>query len=133
MIQLLDASGALLVAALGLLLICAEFCLPGWVFPGVAGGVCLVCGAYRLSLLGGSAPAAVALVAVIVAAAAAGYGIVPEWLGPLLLLAVPALCRALAPGAISWPVAALAGFPAVAIFVLLRVAARAAGNKTLLQ
>lgn len=130
---MLDSSGALLVAALGVLLICAEFCLPGWVVPGVAGGVCLVCGAYRLSLLGASGLVALSLLLVLIGMAAAGYGLVPEWLGLLLLLGVPLLCRVLVPAGISWPVAVLASVPAAAMFILLRVAARAVANKTLLQ
>jgi membrane-bound serine protease (ClpP class) len=133
MLLLLDAGGALLVAALGILLICAEFCLPGWVSPGVAGGVCVMCGAYRLSMLGSEAVVAIGLFSVIAGAAAAGYGLAPEWLGFTLLLSVPWLCRALVPGTISWPVAGLAAIPVAVMFVLLRVAARAAANKTLLQ
>ncbi|MFN0102642.1 MAG: hypothetical protein ACKV2U_11200 [Bryobacteraceae bacterium] len=133
MLSQLDANGALLCAAVGLVLICAEFCLPGWVIPGVAGGVFLICGAYRLSMLDAGGGAAAALATAVVGVGVAGYGLLPEWLGLAVLLAVPWLCRSLVPGAIQWPVAAFACVPAVAAFFLLRVAARAAANKTLLQ
>lgn len=130
--MLLDAGGALLLAALGVLLICAEFCLPGWVIPGVAGGVCLLCGIFRLSTLGANAGVAAGLLLILILVAAAGYGLAPVGFA-VLLLAVPLLCRWLLPGAIGWPVAALASLPAMAIFLLLRVASKAVENKTLLQ
>lgn len=133
MLLLLDANGALLAAALGLLLIFAEFCLPGWVFPGVAGGVCLLCGAYRLSILDADPAAAAALGAAVVLAAISGYGMAPEWLGVAAVLAIPWLCRLLVPGSIAWPSAALGALPAAVAFGLLRVAARAADNKTFIQ
>ncbi len=133
MLQLLDANAALLLAAAGFLLIIAEFCLPGWVLPGVCGGVLLICGAYRLALLD-AAPAPAAAIAVIIAVAlAAGYGAVPEPLGWVGLAVFPWLCHALLPARIAWPSAVLAaGAPGTA-FLLLRIAARAVANKTLIQ
>ena len=130
---MLDANGALVLAAVGLLLICAEFCLPGWVVPGVAGGVCLICGAYRLSLLDANVAAATGLVLAVAVAASAGYGLLPEWAGWMALLCVPFVSRLLVPAGIHWAAAALATLPPMAAFVLLRVAARALANKTLLQ
>ena len=129
----LDANAALLLAAVGVLLICAEFCLPGWVIPGVTGGVCLLCGAHRLAVLDASAAAAAGITAAIIGAAAAGYGLLPEWAGLPLLASVPWLCRSLLPETIQWPVATLAAVSPMAVFYLLRIAARAVANKTLLQ
>ncbi len=131
--MLLDANGALLLAALGGLLICAEFCLPGWVVPGVAGGVCLLCGLHRLALLDSSPIASAALALAVLGVAAAGYGLLPEWTGAPLLLSLPWLCRLLLPGTIQWPAATLAALSPMAAFFLLRIAARAVANKTLLQ
>lgn len=131
MLSLLDANGALLVAAVGILLVCAEFCLPGWVLPGVLGGVGLVCGVYRLTDFAPSWETALALVLAVAAASAAGYGLAPAWLGVVALASVPALCRRLVPGGISWPVAVFAAVVPATVFILLRVASRAAANKTL--
>jgi hypothetical protein len=133
MLLLLDGNGALLLAAIGLILICTEFCLPGWVIPGVAGGVCLSCGVHRLALLETSPMASGALAVALLGVAASGYGLVPEWSGLPLLLSVPWLCRLLLPGLIQWPTAILAAVPPIAIFFLLRIAARAVANKSLLQ
>jgi membrane-bound serine protease (ClpP class) len=133
MLSLLDANTALILASAGVLLICAEFCLPGWVVPGVTGGVCLVCGAHRLSMLDSSAAAAAGVAVALLGVAAAGYGLIPEWIALPLVLGVPWLCRLLLPGFIQWPVATLAAVPPMAAFFLLRIAARAAANKTLLQ
>jgi hypothetical protein len=133
MLLLLDGNGALLVAAVGLILICAEFCLPGWVIPGVAGGVCLFCGVHRLALLETNPVASAALAMTLIGVAASGYGLVPQWSGLPLLVSVPWLCRLLLPGLILWPTAILAAVPPMAMFVLLRIAARAVANKTLLQ
>lgn len=133
MLLLLDANGALLLAAVGGLLICAEFCLPGWVAPGVLGGVCLVCGAYRLALLEASGTVALGLAATVIVALAGGYGLVPAWLGAAGILGVPMLCRALVPGAVHWAAAGAATLAPVVAFGLLRVAARAVSNKTLIQ
>lgn len=133
MLLLLDANGALLLAALGFLLICAEFCLPGWVLPGVTGGVCLICGAYRLSLLDAQPAPAAALVLALSVTIAAGYGWLPPPLGVLAIALIPWLFRALVPGRLHWySTCAAALAPAVAYF-LLRIAARAVNNKTLLQ
>lgn len=131
--MLLDANGALLLAAMGVLLICAEFCLPGWVAPGVAGGMCVVCGAYRLAALDANVWGVAALLAALATAAICGYGWAPEWIGWGAIAAVPWLCRMLVPGAIQWTAAGLAALAPAAVFLLLRVAARAALNKTLLQ
>jgi len=133
MLLYLDANAALLLAAVGVLLICAEFCLPGWVLPGVAGGVCLLCGSHRLAMLDADAAAAAGIGAAIIGAAAAGYGLLPEWAGLPLLASVPWLCRLLLPGTIQWPVATLAAVSPMAVFFLLRIAARACANKTFLQ
>ena len=91
----MDANAALILAAFGILLICAEFCLPGWVVPGVAGGVFLSCGVYRLAQLEGSPAAAAALVLTLSGVIASGYGLLPAWAGLPLVLAVPWLCRRL--------------------------------------
>ena len=131
--MLLDANGALLAAAAGLLLIFAEFCLPGWVIPGVAGGVCLLCGVYRLSTLDVNVAAALGLAALVLLASAAGYGLLPEWLGWAAIAGMPWVCRLLVPGAIGWTAAVAAGAAPLAAFALLRVAARAVVNKTLVQ
>ena len=133
MLHLLDANAALLLAAVGFLLVVAEFCLPGWVLPGVTGGVFLVCGAYRLALLDAAAAPAAAIALIIAVALAAGYGVLPEPLGWGALALLPWLCHALLPARIGWPAAVLAtGAPGTA-FLLLRVAARALTNKTLIQ
>ena len=129
----MDANAALLLAAFGLLLICAEFCLPGWVIPGVTGGVLLLCGVHRLAMLDANAAAAAGIAAALIGVAAAGYGLLPEWAGLPVLASVPWLCRLLLPGTIQWPVATLAAASPMAVFFLLRVAARAVANKTLLQ
>lgn len=134
MLLSLDANAALALAAVGLLLICAEFCLPGWVVPGVAGGVCLMCAVYRLSLLGAAALPAFALALSIALAAAAGYGLLPKWLGLAAVIAIPPLCRLLIPGApVHWLSALFSAVPAAAAMSLLGIASRAATNKTLLQ
>lgn len=130
----LDANAALALAAVGLLLICAEFCLPGWVVPGVAGGVCLMCAVYRLSLLGAAADLGIALALTVAAAAAAGYGLLPKWLGFAAVAATPLLARALIPGdPVHWWAALFSAAPAGAAMALLGIACRAAANKTLLQ
>jgi len=133
MLLLMDANAALILAAFGVLLICAEFCLPGWVVPGVAGGVFLSCGVYRLAQLEGSPAAAAALVLAFSGVIASGYGLLPAWAGLPLVLAVPWLCRLLVPGSIEWPAAMLASSAPMVAFCLLRIAYRAAANKTLLQ
>ncbi len=133
MLLLLDPNGALLLAALGSLLICAEFCLPGWVVPGVTGGVFLLCGVHRLALLNSNPIASAALAMAVLFVAAAGYGLLPEWTGLPILLSVPWLCRLLLPAAIQWPAATLAASAPMGAFLLLRIAARAVANKTLLQ
>ncbi len=133
MLLLLDANGALLLAAVGLLLICAEFCLPGWVLPGVTGGVCLICGAYRLSLLDAQPAPAAGLVLALSVTIAAGYGWLPPTLGGLAIALVPWLCRTLIPGALHWYAACAAALAPAVAFLLLRIAARAVSNKTLLQ
>lgn len=133
MLLLLDANGALILAAVGLLAICAEFCLPGWVWPGVTGGVFLVCGLYRLVTLEAHAGPGAGLLALLALASVAGYGWAPPWLGVAAVCAAPWLCRGLLPGVIAWPAAAVAALPVASVFGLLRIASRAAGNKTLLQ
>jgi membrane-bound ClpP family serine protease len=133
MLLLLDANGALLLAAFGLVLICAEFCLPGWVLPGVAGGVCLICGAYRLSLLAAQPLPAAAIVLAVSLTVAAGYGWLPPALGWLAIALLPWLCRALIPGAVHWFTAFVAALAPAVAFLLLRIAARAVSNKTLLE
>lgn len=133
MLLLLDADGALLLAALGLLLICAEFCLPGWVVPGASGGTCLICGAYRLSQLDAQPLPAVALVLALFVTLAAGYGSLPSALGWLAIALIPWLSRALVPGGLHWFAACTGAIAPAIAFLLLRVAARAVSNKTLLQ
>jgi len=133
MLLLLDANAALLLAAFGALLICVEFCLPGWVIPGVAGGVCLICGIYRLSSLNASPVAFSFLGLAVLGVAASGYGFLPPWTCILFTFSVPWICRWLLPGAVAWSVALFAGMVPVTVFLLLRIAARAAANKTLLQ
>ena len=133
MLLLLDANGALLLAAFGLLLICAEFCLPGWVLPGVTGGVCLICGAYRLSLLAAQPLPAAALVLAVSITIVAGYGWLPPALGWFAIALLPWLCRALIPGAVHWLTACAAAIAPATAFLLLRIAARAVNNKTLLE
>ena len=130
MLQLLDANAALLVAALGFLLICAEFCLPGWVAPGVLGGVLLVCGGYRLSELGAGAAVSAGVAAALIVTVSAGYGAAPRQLGWAALAVLPWLLRHLIPGAVAWWAALLAAGGPAAAFLLLRVAARAVANKT---
>lgn len=132
MLLLLDANGALLLAAFGLLLICAEFCLPGWVVPGVTGGVCLICGAYRLSLLAANPLFAAGLVLVLTITVAAGYGWLPPVLGWLAIVLIPWLCHQLLPGSIHWFTAFSASLAPLTAFLLLRIAARAVSNKTFL-
>lgn len=130
MLQLLDANGALLVAALGFLLICAEFCLPGWVVPGVLGGVLLVCGGYRLAELGGAVAVAAGVAAALIVTVSAGYGAAPRQFGWAALAVLPWLFRQLIPGAVAWWAALLASGGPAAAYVLLRIAARAVANKT---
>jgi membrane-bound serine protease (ClpP class) len=129
----MDANAALVLTAFGILLICAEFCLPGWVVPGVMGGVCLLCGVHRLVEFESSPAAAVALTVTVLGVLASGYGVMPGWAGIPLLLGVPLLCRWLVPGSIQWPAAILAAGAPLAAYWLLRIASRAALNKTLLQ
>jgi hypothetical protein len=124
---------ALLAVSAGFLLICAEFCLTGWVIPGVTGGVLLLCGAYRMAQLGADLRIGLVLAALLLVTAVGGYRLWPVWTGLLASLAVPPLCRLLIPGAVGWaPASAAAAVPA-AFFFLLRIAARAAANKTLLE
>lgn len=130
MLQLLDANAALLVAALGFLLICAEFCLPGWVVPGVAGGVLLLCGAYRLAELGAGAAVGAGVAASLIVTVSAGYGAAPRQFGWAALALSPWLFRQLIPGAVAWWAALLAAGGPGAAYLLLRVAARAVANKT---
>lgn len=133
MIQTMDPNAALLLATFGTLLICAEFCLPGWVIPGVAGGVCLLCGVHRLGEFESSPAVAAALALTMLGVVASGYGLLPVWAGLPLVLGVPWLCRWLLPGLIQWPAATLAAMAPLAAYVLLRIASRGALNKTLLQ
>jgi membrane-bound ClpP family serine protease len=133
---MLDSWGpgaALLAVSAGLLLICAEFCLTGWVVPGVAGGVLLICGVFRMHQLGADARIALTLLCLLSVSAVAGYRLWPLWTGWVAVLAVPAICRWLIPGAVGWGPAAVAGIVPAAFFVLLRIAARGAANKTLLE
>lgn len=134
MVHALSAEGALLLAAIGLLLICAEFCLPGWVWPGALGGVCLACGVYRLADRGANPLAAAGLVALLFAAGWMSYGDVsPAWVSWLLLGLVPLPARELLPTGIGWPTALCVAIPGAAISMLLRVAGRAAWNKTFME
>jgi len=129
----MDANGALLLAAAGFLLICAEFCLPGWVVPGVAGGVCLIYGGYRLAGMESSLLSAAGITAAVLLVLLAGYGVIPNWIGWVALAVLPWLCRVLVPGSISWPAAVAAAAAPAAAFLLLRVASRAWMNKTLVE
>jgi hypothetical protein len=86
-----------------------------------------------LSLLAAQPLPAAAIVLAISITIAAGYGWLPPALGWLALALLPWLCRALIPGAVHWFSACAAALAPAAAFLLLRVAARAVSNKTLLQ
>jgi hypothetical protein len=133
MLELLNATGAMLLAAAGVLLICAEFCLTGWVAPGVMGGVMAVCGMYRLGELGASVFSMSLLAAPLGAAAASGYGLLPPWVGLAAIAAAPWAAYALVPGAVHWAATLAWAIPAGTMFGLLDVAARAVASKTILD
>ena len=133
MLLLLNADGALVLGTVGVLLICAEFCLPGWVFPGVAGGVFFLCAAHRLAQFDTSPAIAAILMIAMLGTLSAGYGFLPSWTAYPIILAIPWLCLRLAPGSIHWPAAISAGTAPVVSFLLMRIAFRASMNKTLLE
>lgn len=132
MLQLLDANMALLIAAAGMLLICLEFCAPGWVVPGAGGGVLLVSGIYRLAAMEAAPGAAASLAAVLLLIGVSAFQGELSVFGWLPVVVIPWICRQLLPGQIHWTAAGIAAIPPAAAFCLLRVAARAAANKTFL-
>lgn len=129
----ISANQALVLLVSGLLLIATEFCLPGWVVPGVVGGVAVMTAIHQFTSVEMRPEMAAAALATVLAGAAAAYGWLPAWSGAAAILLLPWLCRAVAPGWIGWPAAAYAGAGLAVLSWLLRVAARAAENKTLLQ
>ncbi len=110
----------------GVLLVCVEFCRPGWVIFGVAGGVMAAVGGYQLAQRGmawGLAGMAVCWVVLAMAA----FGAWPRWVGVAASLALPALCwRMDAHPALILPVVA-------ASWWLLGIAGRALQNKSGLE
>lgn len=111
----------------GLLAVCAEFCLPGWVLPGVAGAVSITYGVFRLWELGSNPAAFAVLTAILGLSAWAGFAHWPLWTVAALSAGAWAAALRLPAG----PAAALAPLPALTLFALLRVAGRALANKTI--
>jgi hypothetical protein len=110
----------------GVLLVCVEFCRPGWVVFGVAGGVMAAVGGYHLAQRGAAwGLAAMALCWVVVAMSA--FGAWPRWLGWLASAALPVVCwRMEAHPALPLPVIG-------ATWWLLTIAGRALQNKSGLE
>lgn len=133
MLEVFSASGALLLAAAGVLLICVEFCLPGWVAPGVTGGVMLVCGLHRLLQLEASVAGLGLLVCSFALAAMSGYGWMPVWAGWAGIALSPVAAYSMSPDAVHWAAALACVIPTSAVFTLLRVAAQAVANKTIMD
>jgi len=110
----------------GVLLVCVEFCRPGWVIFGVAGGVMAAVGGYQLAQRGMAwGLAAMACCWVILAMSA--FGTWPRWLGWAASLALPVLCwRMDAHPALVLPVVPVTWW-------LLGIASRALQNKSGLE
>ena len=116
-----NAAMAWLVA--GVLLLCVEFCRPGWVVFGVGGGVMVAVGGYHLALRG-TGWGLVGLAACWVALAVASFGVWPRWVGWAASVGMPVVC---------WRMGANAGLvlPLVgATWWLLGIAGRALQNKS---
>ncbi len=110
----------------GVLLVYVEFCRPGWVLFGAAGGVLAVVGGYHLVLRGlGWGVAALALCWTVLALAA--FGAWPRWLGWLASATFFLICSKMeAHPAIVAPLVA-------ATWWLLAIAGRALQNKSGLE
>lgn len=113
---------AVILVVAGTLLVAAEFCLPGWVLPGVAGGVAAIYGGYLLPV--GSVAGLLASAAFAMLAGGRGW---PRWTAAL---AGAAAVGAIATLDVHWLTALLGSVPALALYCLLTVASRALANKT---
>jgi len=107
----------------GILLIAAEFCRPGWVWTGVMGGVAMIYGAYQMPI--GVASALV--VSAFMAITAGGLGW-PKWTAAMAGATAIAACAQLD---VHWLTAFSAMTPALVLYWLMTVAAKAAANKTI--
>jgi len=110
----------------GGLLLCIEFCRPGWVLFGVGGGVLLVVGGFHLSVRSGGWLLA-GLLTCWTILALASFGVWPRWVGWIATLAMPLLAwRLEAHPALVLPMVG-------ATWWLLGIASRALSNKTGLE
>lgn len=117
----MDSSTALVIA--GILLIAAEFCLPGWVWPGVLGGVGAIYGAYQLP----AAPILELLASTALAVAAARLGWPTGTVGVAGVAAVASVWQM----DVHWMTAISASLPAIVLHWLMTVAMKASANKTI--
>jgi hypothetical protein len=86
-----SANAAMSWLAGGMLLVFVEFCRPGWVVFGVAGGVMAVVGGYHLALRG-MLWGLLGLALCWAGLALAAFGVWPRWLGWAASVALPLLC-----------------------------------------
>lgn len=107
----------------GMLLIAGEFCRPGWVWPGVLGGVAAVAGGYQMP----AGPLLIVIASAAVALRAGWRG----WPKSLAAAAGAASIAATAQMGVHWLTALLACLPAIVFFWLMTVAAKAWANKTI--
>jgi membrane-bound ClpP family serine protease len=113
---------ALLVIA-GILLIAAEFCQPGWVVPGVLGGVAFLYGAYQMP----TGPLLVLLGTAALAMWAGWRG----WPKAFAALAGGASIAAAAQLDVHWLTAMSVSAPSIVLYWLTTVAAKSLANKTI--
>lgn len=113
---------AFLVLA-GMLLIAAEFCRPGWVLPGVLGGVMVMYGAYQMPIWVAASMMAGAIMAI-----TAGGQRWPKWTAAL---AGTFTIAAYAQLDVHWLTAISAMTPPLVLYWLMTVAAKASANKTI--
>ncbi|MBM3754695.1 MAG: hypothetical protein FJW38_12025 [Acidobacteria bacterium] len=114
---------AIVLVAGGMLLIALEFCRPGWVWPGVLGGVAVVHGGSSMPLL----PLAALLASAGISMAAGWLGW-PRWTAAMAGIAAVGTAAQFEAG---WVSAAFCALPAPALYWLLTAAAKAAANKTI--
>ncbi len=107
----------------GMLLIAVEFCRPGWVFPGVLGGVAVLYGGYQMP----AGPLAALLAATAVALRAGWRG----WPKFFVVASGVASIAAAAQLDVHWLTAMSAALPSMVLYWLTAVAAKAWANKTI--
>lgn len=119
-------NAAMLWLVAGVLLVCVEFCRPGWVVFGVGGGVMITVGGYHL-FQRGVGWGLLGLAGCWVVLALASFGVWPRWVGGVASVAMPVVCWRM--GAHPTLVLPVVG----ATWWLLGIAGRALENKTGLE